>query len=131
VGPLAAPAPAKMPGQLDLAGQVDRLERAMNKLRTVLAVAVLAPMLAACAPKPEDVCDHVIDLMKKDLGDEADALSDEQVEKIRTSCVEDAEKDRKSNPKDYAKRAKCVKAAGSLDDLRECERAEKEAAKKE
>ena len=101
----------------------------MNKLRTVLAAVVLAPLLAACAPSPEDVCDHVIDLMKKGLGDEADALSDEQVEKIRTGCVEDAQKDKKDNPKDYAKRAKCVKAASSLDDLRECEKAEKEAKK--
>lgn len=101
----------------------------MKKLRTVLAAAVLAPLLAACAPSPEDVCDHVIDLMKKGLGDEADALSDEQVEKFRTGCVEDAQKDKKNNPKEYAKRAKCVKAAGSLDDLRECEKAEKDAKK--
>jgi hypothetical protein len=101
----------------------------MHKLRTVLAVAVLAPLLAACAPSPEDVCDHVVDLMKKGLGDEADALSDEQVEKIRTGCVEDAQKDKKKSPKDYARRAKCVMAAGSLDDLRECDKAEKEAKK--
>lgn len=98
----------------------------MHKLRSILAVAVFAPLLGACAPSPEDVCDHVIDLMKKDLGDQADALSDEQVDKIRTGCVEDAQKDKKNNPKEYAKRAKCVKAASSLDDLRECEKAEKE-----
>lgn len=101
----------------------------MNKLRTVLAIAVFAPLLAACAPSPEDLCDHVVDLMKKGLGDEADALSDEQVEKIRTGCVEDAQKDKKDNPKDYAKVAKCVKAASSLDDLRACEKAEKDAKK--
>ncbi len=101
----------------------------MNKLRTVLALAVLAPMLAACAPKPEDVCSHVIDLMKKELGDEADAMSDEQIEKIKSGCVEDAKKDKDKNPKEYAKRAKCVMAAESLDDLRDCEKAEKEAKK--
>jgi hypothetical protein len=98
----------------------------MNKLSTVLAVAVLAPMLAACAPKPEDVCSHVVDLMKKELGDEADAMSDEQIEKIKTGCVEDAKKDKKKNPKDYGKRAKCVMAADSLEDLRDCEKKEKE-----
>lgn len=101
----------------------------MNKLRTVLAVAVLAPMLAACAPSPEDVCGHVIDLMKKELGDEADAMSDEQIEKIKTGCVDEAKKDKEKNMKDYNKRAKCVMAADSLDDLRDCEKAEKEAKK--
>ena len=101
----------------------------MHKLRTVLAVVVLAPMLAACAPKPEDVCAHVIDLMKKELGDEADAMSDEQIEKIKTGCIDDAKKDKEKNPKEYATRAKCVIAAGSLNDLRECEKADKKATK--
>lgn len=98
----------------------------MNTFRTVLAVVVLAPLLAACAPAPDKVCGHVVDLMKKELGDEADAMSDEQIEKITKSCVEDAQKDKESNPKHYAKRAKCVMAAESLNDLRDCEKKEKE-----
>jgi hypothetical protein len=97
----------------------------MHKIRTLFAVAVIAPMLAACAPSPEDVCGHVVDLMKKELGDEADAMSEEQIGKITSGCVEDAKKDKKDNPKDYGKRAKCVMAASSLDDLRDCEKAEK------
>lgn len=101
----------------------------MNKLRTVLAasvVAVLIPTLTACAPKPEAVCNHVVELTKKELGDKVDAMSDEQMEKIRTDCVKDAEADKKKNPKTYGKRAKCVMAANSLDDLRDCYKAEKE-----
>lgn len=101
----------------------------MNKLRTVLALAVLVPMLAACAPAPEKVCDHVMDLMKTKLGDEVDAMSDEQIEKIKTTCVDDAKKDKEKNPKDYKNRAKCVMKAASLDDLRDCEKQEKAADK--
>lgn len=99
----------------------------MKKLCTLLAVAVLVPTLAACAPSPEKVCDHVLDLTKKELGDKVDAMSDEQMEKIRADCVKDAEDDRKKNPKTYGKRAKCVMAASSLDGLRDCYKAEKEA----
>ncbi|MFO7564526.1 MAG: hypothetical protein R6X02_17910 [Enhygromyxa sp.] len=98
----------------------------MKKLSTVLAVAVLVPMLAACGPSPEKVCDHVVDLTKKELGDKVDAMSDEQLEKIRTDCVKNAEDDQKKNPKTYGKRAKCVMAGTSLEDLRDCYKAEKD-----
>lgn len=99
----------------------------MNKLHSVLAVVVLAPLLAGCAPSPEKVCDHFMDLMRKDLGDQVETMTDEQIEKIEKDCVDDASKDKKSDAKRYAKRAKCVMAASSLDGLAECEKAEKSA----
>ncbi len=99
----------------------------MNKLRTVLAVAALAPLLAACAPSPEKICEHIVDLTKKELGDKVDAMSDEQIDEIRKGCLENAKKDQEKDRKKYAKRAKCVQKAESLDDLRDCERQEKEA----
>jgi hypothetical protein len=98
----------------------------MKKLCTVLAVVVLVPTLSACAPSPEKVCDHVVDLTKKELGDKVDAMSDEQMDKIRTDCVKNAQDDQKKNPKTYGKRAKCVMAASSLNDLRDCYKAEKD-----
>jgi hypothetical protein len=93
---------------------------------TLLALAVLAPMLVACGPKPDDVCQHVVDLMKKDLGAQADAMSEEQITKIKETCVKNAEKEKENKgPIEYNKQAKCVMAAESLEDLRECEEAEK------
>jgi hypothetical protein len=93
---------------------------------TLLALAVLAPMLVACAPKPDDVCQHVVDLMKKDLGDQADAMSEEQIAKIKETCVKNAEKEKQAKgPIEYSKQTKCVMAAESLEDLRECEEKEK------
>ena len=48
----------------------------MKKIRTVLALAVLVPMLSACGPAPEDVCEHMMGIMKKELG-EALPMSDD------------------------------------------------------
>lgn len=93
---------------------------------TLLALVVLAPMLAACAPKPDDVCQHVVDLMKKDLGDQADAMSEEQVAKIKETCVTKAEKEKElKGAIEYNKQAKCVMAAESLEGLKVCEENEK------
>jgi hypothetical protein len=98
----------------------------MKTHHTLLALAVLAPMLIACAPKPDDVCQHVVDLMKKDLGEQVDALSEEQITKIKDTCVKNAEKEKEAKGAlEYNKQAKCVMAAESLEDLRECEEAEK------
>jgi hypothetical protein len=94
----------------------------MKTLSKLLVLAVLAPMLVACGPKPEDVCQHVVDLMKKDLGDQADAMSEEQVAKIKETCIKSAEKQKeKIGAIEYNKEAKCVMAADSTEDLRACE----------
>ncbi|MCA9692257.1 MAG: hypothetical protein KC636_21845 [Myxococcales bacterium] len=98
----------------------------MKKFRTLLALAVLAPMLAGCAPAPEDVCQHVVDLMKKQLGDQADAMPEEEITKIKDNCVKEAEKEKEMKGSiEYNKQAKCVMAAETLDDLSKCEEEEK------
>lgn len=98
----------------------------MKTLSKLLVLAVLAPMLTACGPKPEDVCQHVIDLMKKDLGDQADAMSEEQIAKIKETCVKSAEKEKElKGAIEYNKQAKCVMAAESSEDLRACEEKDK------
>jgi hypothetical protein len=98
----------------------------MKKLPTLLALAVLAPMLAACAPAPEEVCQHVVDLMKKELGEQVDAMPEEEITKIKDNCVKEAEKEKEmKGAMEYNKQAKCVMAAASLADLAKCEEADK------
>jgi hypothetical protein len=94
----------------------------MKKLPTLLALVVLAPMLSACAPAPEEVCQHVIDLMKKELGEQVDAMPEEEITKIKDNCVKEAEKEKEmKGAMEYNKQAKCVMAAASLADLAKCE----------
>lgn len=98
----------------------------MKKFRTLMALAVLAPMLAGCAPAPEDVCQHVVDLMKKELGEQADAMPDEEITKIKDNCVKEAEKEKENKGSmEYNKQAKCVMAADSLEGLSKCEEDDK------
>jgi hypothetical protein len=98
----------------------------MKKLSTLLALAVLAPMLVACAPAPDEVCQHVIDLMKKELGEQVDAMSEDEIAKIKDNCVKEAEKEKENKgAMEYNKQAKCVMAAASLADLAKCEESEK------
>jgi hypothetical protein len=98
----------------------------MKKLSTLLALIVLAPMLAACAPAPEEVCQHVVDLMKKDLGDQADAMSEEEITEIKDKCIKDGEKEKEmKGVLEYNKQAKCVMAATLLADLSKCEEQQK------
>ncbi|NVB43195.1 hypothetical protein G6O69_35555 [Pseudenhygromyxa sp. WMMC2535] len=102
----------------------------MKKFRTLLALAALAPMLAACAPAPEKVCGHVIELMKKEFGEQAGEISEEDTKKMLENCVKDAEKEKEMKGSiEYNKQAKCVMAADSLEALGKCE--EKEGDKKE
>lgn len=98
----------------------------MKKFRTLLALLALAPMLAACAPAPEDVCQHVVDLMKKELGEQVDAMPEDEITKIKDNCVKEAEKEKEmKGSMEYNKQAKCVMAAGSLEDLTKCEEGDK------
>ncbi len=97
----------------------------MNKFRSLLALVALAPMLAACAPAPEDVCQHVVDLMKKELGDQVD-MSDDDIKEIKDTCVKEAEKEKEMQGAiEYKKQAKCVMAASSFEELEKCEEDDK------
>lgn len=99
----------------------------MKKLSTLLALAIFTPMLTACAPAPDKVCQHVIDLMKQELGEQVDAMSEEEITKIKDTCVKEAEKEKEmKGAMEYNKQAKCVMAASSLADLAKCEETEKE-----
>jgi len=94
----------------------------MKKLSPFLALAALVPMLAACAPKPDEVCDHVIDLLKKELGDKAGEMTEDDLKGIKETCVKDAEKEKElKGALEYNKQAKCVMAASSRADLDKCD----------
>lgn len=94
----------------------------MKKIHTLMALAVLAPMLIACAPKAEDVCQHIVDLTNKELGAKSDALSEESMTKFKETCVKESEKEKeKIGAIAYNKQAKCVMAVTTLAELKKCE----------
>jgi hypothetical protein len=65
------------------------------------------------APSPEDQCDHLIGLMKKESGMD---LGD----KFRAECLRKAEKGMIEGQYPYATRAKCILSAESLDQADKC-----------
>lgn len=99
----------------------------MKKLNKFLVLAALAPMLAACAPSNEDVCGHVMEIMKKEMGDAATKPSDEDTKKFMEKCVKDLDKEKeKVGAAEYKKQAKCVMAAEKMEDMMKCEPKEEE-----
>jgi hypothetical protein len=73
-------------------------------------------LLAACGPSPEAVCDHVIELTTKDLGEEAAKTID------KADCVKDAEREKEMKGMlKYNEQAKCIMDAESLEALGKCE----------
>lgn len=74
-------------------------------------------------PTPLDVCDHVIDLMKRELGDQVDAMPTTEIEKLRDNCVREASKERAiKGEAEYRQQANCVLAAEKLEGLTQCEK---------
>jgi hypothetical protein len=90
----------------------------MNKLAPVL-LATLGLVMSACGASPEAVCDHTIELTKKELGEEAAKSLD------RAECIKSAErrKEMKGMMK-YRTEANCVMDAQKLEDLMKCGEAE-------
>lgn len=90
----------------------------MKKLHKFLALAALAPMLAACTPSNEDVCGHVMDILKKEAGDAAAQMSDEDTKTFMESCVKELDKEKDKKGADFKK---CVMAAQKMEDVGKCE----------
>lgn len=65
------------------------------------------------APSPEEQCEHLIGLMKKESGMD---LGD----KFRGECVEKAQKGENEGLIPYAERAKCIVNAESIDQADKC-----------
>jgi hypothetical protein len=101
----------------------------MKKLHKFLALAALTPFLAACTPSNEDVCGHLIDLMKKEMGDAEGAPkpSDEDMKKYTDECVADMEKEKEKLGADkFKEQAKCIMAADKMEALAKCEKKDEE-----
>ena len=101
----------------------------MKKLHKFLALAALTPFLAACTPSNEDVCNHVMDIMKKEFGEGegAKAPSDEDMKKFTEKCVADLEKEKEMiGAAKYKEQVKCVMAADKMEALMKCEKEDEE-----
>jgi hypothetical protein len=98
----------------------------MKKLQMFLAIAALAPMLAACAPSNEAVCQHLIDLVKKEAGDSADKEADkadaEAEKKYLEKCAKEMEEEKtKLGDAAFKKQVSCIMDAKKYADLEKCE----------
>jgi hypothetical protein len=106
-----------------LRGSADQPKRfsIMKKFHKFLALAALTPMLAACGPSAEDLCKHMMDVMKKEFGDAAGEASDEDTKKFMEQCVKEAEKEKeKIGAAEFNKQAKCVMGADKFEDMAKC-----------
>ncbi|MFV8755535.1 hypothetical protein ACNOYE_33720 [Nannocystaceae bacterium ST9] len=94
----------------------------MNTLRNLVTLALIAPLLCACAPSPEKVCEHMLGLMKKELG--AD-LPEAETKKMQEECIEDAERMKKNKkrkgPMEWRKAAGCIMDATSMEEVGKCD----------
>jgi hypothetical protein len=73
------------------------------------------------APGPEQVCAHLIALTRQDAGDTAPKAVDALVTRLEKRCIEDKSRIMKMRDKlEYAKYARCVVAATSLEDAERC-----------
>jgi hypothetical protein len=88
----------------------------MKKISKLFAATVFVSLAAACGPSPEAVCDHVIELTKKEIGEEAAKGID------KADCVKGAEREKEMKGMlKYNEQAKCVMDADSLEALGKCE----------
>lgn len=75
-------------------------------------------MFEALAPTPEQLCDHLMGLIKVEL---AGQVPDSQLPVVRSKCVVDAARELSEDSKAFAKKARCVISKTNIEGLRECE----------
>ncbi len=93
----------------------------MKTISKLFAATSLLALMTGCAPSPDKLCDHLIEVTKKEAGEEAAKLID------KADCVKSAErrKEMKGMIK-YNEEAKCAMKAETLEALGECSKAAKE-----
>lgn len=95
----------------------------MSTLRSLLAPCALSALLVgltACGPSPEEVCEHVIELLSKDLDAKGMKLEDDKRSKSLESCTERAAKSKREGAMEYKKEAACMITASSLQEVKAC-----------
>ena len=89
----------------------------MKKLANLVLVATFGLVAAACGASPEAVCDHIIELSKKELGEEAAKGLD------RADCIKDAEREKEMQGMvKYREQANCVMDATTLEAAMKCDK---------
>ncbi len=94
----------------------------MKKLSTVFALCLFVPMLGACTPSPEKLCDHAFEIIKKEAGDKAADMPEEDLKKAKEKCVKDVEKDKAEKPDEYKEKATCFMAAKDMESMGKCDK---------
>lgn len=123
LGMLAQHGDPRRPGPGVDAGQRPPKTPSMNKLQTFVALAALAPMLAACAPSNDDICQHILNVMKNEQSSAAvpREIDDEQAKQYLEKCAKDMEKwHEKFGPSSFKAQARCVMEAETMEELMKC-----------
>lgn len=82
----------------------------------LVVVGSLGLFTLACGASPDAVCDHMIDLMKKELGEEAAKAMP------KAECVKEAEKEKEmKGMMKWRTQASCVMDATTLEAATKCE----------
>lgn len=91
----------------------------MMKTR-ILGVLCGAFLFTACGPSPTDVCDHMIELAKKEEGSEALV---KKAEEGRSECVSSMESAKEmQGAMKYNETANCIVDATSMKDAMACQK---------
>ena len=87
----------------------------MKTLPKLFAAACLLSLATACAPSSDALCDHIIEVTKKEGGEEAAKMID------KAECVKSADRRKEMQGLiKYNKKAKCAMSAETLADIDAC-----------
>jgi hypothetical protein len=94
-----------------------RESNVMKKLANLVLVATFGFVSLACGASPEAVCDHMIELSKKELGEEAAKSLD------RADCIKGAEHQKEmQGMMKYRTTANCITDATTLEAAMKCDK---------
>lgn len=105
----------------------------------------LAPLLLACAapverstssdpaaaepsnePSAADLCEHVIDVMEREMAEAGTQPSQQEVDTFLAECAKEMvlERQKMADDEEYFRQARCIMAAQSMAEMAKCEPAE-------
>ncbi len=97
----------------------------MKKLQYTLAIAAIAPMLAACAPSPDKVCAHTMELVMKEMPEGAPKMDDAKKKEAQDDCVKKLTKEQEMQGMvKYKEEASCAMKATNMEELMKCDKKE-------
>lgn len=89
----------------------------MKRTALIATLALAAVAATGCSSSPEDVCDHMVELLENELGAEAASKLDKK------ECVSSLERERDMIGEiEYRKQASCVMDAESFQAIRDCDK---------